>query len=226
MRQNLLWRFLGVTLCLLTFACSGDTGAASDAAVTEFQQGTHYQQVREIQKAADPQRILVEEVFWYGCSHCYAFEPYIEAWAAKRPDDVDFERLPASLGRAVGEAHARLYYTEQVLGLSPQLHKAVFEAIQLRNLLLQQPQQIAGFFNAQTGVMPDLVSNTFDGFAVDAQARRAANRIRAYGITSVPTVVVGGKYYTNGSMSGSLEAYVRCIDALVRKVREERQQGA
>ena len=34
-------------------------------------------------------KIEVVEFFWYGCPHCNAFEPMLEAWAKKLSADVD-----------------------------------------------------------------------------------------------------------------------------------------
>ncbi len=45
---------------------------------------------------------------------------------------------------------------------------------------------------------------------------------RDFGITSVPTVVVGGKYVTSGSMAGSFQEATKVIDFLIEKVRKER----
>lgn len=217
--QRLL-RALVAGLSLAAFACSADTPASGVA----LKQGEQYETVREVQKPQDPSRIAVQEVFWYGCSHCYAFDPHIEAWSKNKPADVDFERLPTALGRPVGALHARAYFAADVLNLLERLHRPIFEAIHVRGLPLDSPPAIAQLFNAEAGVMPDIVLSTLNGFAVDSRARRAEALVRAYGIASVPTVVVGGKYYTNGSMAGGIDRYLQVIDALVEKVREERRQ--
>ena len=39
-------------------------------------------------------KVEVIEFFWYGCPHCFAFEPTIEPWIAKLPADVHFRRVP------------------------------------------------------------------------------------------------------------------------------------
>jgi len=42
-----------------------------------------------------PGKIEVAEFFWYGCIHCYNFEPLLEAWVPKLPADAYFRRIPA-----------------------------------------------------------------------------------------------------------------------------------
>jgi thiol:disulfide interchange protein DsbA len=44
-------------------------------------------------------KIEVVEVFWYGCPHCYSFEPYVEQWLTEKTDDVEFIRVPGVLNQ-------------------------------------------------------------------------------------------------------------------------------
>src|SRR5690606_29035490 len=47
-----------------------------------FQLGTHYQRLSPTQPtSSSPDQVEVAEIFWYGCPHCYAFEPYLARWA-------------------------------------------------------------------------------------------------------------------------------------------------
>ena len=62
-------------------------------------------------------KIEVAEFFWYGCPHCYTFEPHINGWAEDKPANVRFVRIPAMWNRGL-ELHAQLYYTEEVLAAS------------------------------------------------------------------------------------------------------------
>lgn len=211
-----LARCLSATFLALTaFACS-----AQDAA--PYADGKEYKKVREVQAAADPKRVLVEEFFWYGCPHCYALDPLIGAWAKARPADVDFNRVPNTLGRPEGALHAKALYTAEALNILDKMHPALFEAIHKQNQLLNTEGQIAAVFNRTTGLMPDVFGSTFKGFAVDARFRKSEQLSKGYGITSVPVVVVGGKYYTSASMAGSNDAMLKVVDFLISKVRKER----
>lgn len=209
-------RALVASLALLSFACSAQNSNA------EFKQGENYQPVREAQKPVDPKRITVEEFFWYGCQHCYALDPLIYAWAAKKPADVDFLQVPASLGRPQGVVHQKTFYTAEALGVRDKIHKPLFDGIHQRQLPLNNPEALRGFFNSQTGVLPDLFDSTYSGFAVDSRVRRAEALARNYGVVSVPTVVVGGKYLTNATMNRDYPRMLECVDFLIKKIREER----
>lgn len=205
-------------LALFTFACSANDGAA------KYQEGKHYKPVKQAATPADPKRITVEEFFWYGCQHCYHFEPFIKAWAAKKPADVDLIQVPASLGRPEGKLHQQAHYTAEVLNVMDKIHDPLFKGIhdQRRNLFSQD--NLRAFFNQQSGVLPEVFDSTFNGFAVNSRVGKAEQLAKDYLIFSVPTVVVGGKYQTNSTMAGDFADVIKVVDFLVDKVRQERQR--
>lgn len=216
-----LTRAVIATLCLMTFACSAQDDTAPTA---NFKEGTHFKKVKSEAKADDPKRIKVEEFFWYGCNHCFNFEPAISAWFSRKPSDVDFVRVPSSLGRPEGVLHQKAYYTAQALGVTEKIHGPLFKALHEKHQNFYTEETIGAFFNQQTGVLPDVFSSTFKGFAVDSQARRATELAKNYQIFSVPSVVVGGKYQSSAEMAGgSFTDLTKVIDFLVEKVRKERE---
>ena len=86
-----------------------------------FEEGIEYQRVVPPQPTDDPSKVEVVELFWYGCPHCYHFEPILEAWAKNKPDYVYFKRIPA-IFRDSWVPFARAYYTAQVLGVLDRIH--------------------------------------------------------------------------------------------------------
>lgn len=213
-----LMRVLVAVAAMLSFACSAqDKGG-------KFEEGKHYKPVKTIAKPVDPKRITVEEFFWYGCQHCFHFEPTIHAWATKKPADVDFVQVPASLGRPEGILHQKAFYTAEALNVADKIHKPLFDAIHEKRQPLFTQDALSAFFNSQVGVLPDVFKSTFTGFAVDSRVRRADTLAKDYMIFSVPTVVVGGKYQTTAQMAGGTFAdMTQVIDFLVEKVRKERK---
>lgn len=199
---------------LLPIACT----AAGDSVA--YQEGTHYKPVRE--PSAPGKRIDVAEFFWYGCGHCYAFEPEIEKWVARKPADVDFIRVPNSLGRPAGMVHSKAYYTAEALGVSLKTHGALFRALNVEQQTLDTEDQMAAFFNRTTGILPDVVLGTLRGFAVDSRVRGAENLARQYGIASTPTVVVDGRWQTNATLAKGFPEMLKVIDFLIEKARKDR----
>ncbi len=212
-----IFRGLAVAaLSMMALACS-----AGDAPA-QFSEGKQYKQVRDVQKPVDPKRVSVEEFFWFGCPHCYAFDPTLSAWAKTVPGDVDFVRVPATLGRPVGVVHAKAFYAAEALNVAEEMHMPLFKALQEGHSMLQTEAQIGQLFNQVTGVLPDVFSSTFNSFAVDSRQRKAEQLAREYGITGVPTVIVGGKYMTSPAMASGFPEATRVIDFLIEKVRQER----
>jgi thiol:disulfide interchange protein DsbA len=214
MRQ--LFRGLfAAALSLSAFACS-----AADSA--KFEEGKQYKQVRETAAPIDAKRIEVAEFFWYGCPHCYAFEPTLHDWEKTKPADVDLVRYPNSLGHPVGLLHSRAFYTEQALNVFAKMHQPLFDAIHNDPGELGSEAKLAALFQSKAGISPDVFSGTFNSFVVDAQVNKAELQARAYGVTSTPTIVVGGKYMTGPAMAGGLDDTIKVINFLIDKVRKER----
>ncbi|MFT4045690.1 MAG: thiol:disulfide interchange protein DsbA/DsbL [Solimonas sp.] len=214
--RRLLRGLFAAALSLSAFACS-----AADSA--KFEEGKQYQPVREATAPADPKRIEVAEFFWYGCPHCYAFEPTLHDWEQKRkPADVDLVRYPNSLGHPIGLLHAKAFYTEQALNLFPKLHQPLFDAIHNDPRELGSEQALAALFQQKAGISADVFAGTFDSFVVDAQVNKAELLARSYGVTSTPTLVIGGRYMTGPATAGGLDQTIAVIEFLVDKVRKER----
>lgn len=203
---------------LMPLACT----AADDSPA--YIEGKHYKKVRESASAPGNKRIIVEEFFWYGCGHCYAFEPFVEKWLAKKPDDVEFNRMPNSLGRPIGMIHSQTYYTAEALNLLDKVHRPFFDANQPGGPRLDSAAAIQAFFTEKTGVMPDVFTSTFNGFAVDSRVRRAEALAKQYAVASTPTVVVDGRYQINASTAGGFPEMVNIMDFLINKVRKERSK--
>ncbi|NKF21044.1 thiol:disulfide interchange protein DsbA/DsbL [Solimonas marina] len=210
--------FRGLLLLVLSLSAMACSAADKPA----FVDGKDYKLVREASQPADPKRVEVAEFFWYGCPHCYAFDPYLRDWEQKKPADVNFVRYPNTLGHAVAVLHSKAYYTEQALDVFPVMHKALFDAIHRDHIPLTSEAQIADLFKEKAGVDPDKFAGTFDGFVVESEVRNAEALARQYGVYAVPTVVVGGKYETGPAMTGSLDRTIDAINFLVEKVRKER----
>jgi thiol:disulfide interchange protein DsbA len=209
-------RGLLVALALSPLACSAEAPA-------NFSEGKEYAKVREAVPAADSKKVTVEEFFWYGCPHCYHADPAIESWKAKKAADVDFQRVPNTLGNPVGELHMRAFYIAEALGVSDKIHKPFFDAIHEKHLQLNTLESVKSFFVAEAGIKPDDFDKATSSFLVDSRMRRAQQLSMSYGITSVPTLVVGGKYTTSATMAGSPEKAMVVVDFLVDKIRKERK---
>ena len=70
---------------------------------------TSYTQIKPALPTQSGDKIEVVEIFWYGCSHCFSFEPHIKAWLKSRPEDVVFRQVPGVLNSRWA-VHARGFF--------------------------------------------------------------------------------------------------------------------
>lgn len=190
------------------------TGAAFAAIQPE--QGVHYKLLQPAQPTnVAPGKVEVVEVFWYACGHCYVLEPKLEAWDKKgRPANAQLVRLPATWNDML-KAHARLFYTTELLG-KQNLHPEIWREINVKRNRLDTPEAIEAFFTSR-GVSKADFQKAFSGFAIDSKVLKAEDMNRRYKITSTPTVIVNGKYMTDVSMAGGEDQLFEVINALVAK---------
>lgn len=180
------------------------------------QQG--YEELPNPQKRADTDRVEVLEYFWFGCPHCFAFEPTINKWAESKPDFVDFVREAPPLNPAWAP-HSQAFYASQVLGITDQMFDQFFDAIHKDKKRLNSPKAIAKWVGSLgiEGVDADKFQKTMKSFAVDAKIRRSLDLARNDGINSVPSVVINGKYKTTGRIAGSNDRVIDVIRELSEK---------
>lgn len=179
-----------------------------------FELGRNYERLPAAQgTSSSPDQIEVAEVFWYGCPHCYTFDPYIENWLEDLPEDVNFVRIPAVWNASL-QIHARAYYAALALGVSDELHAAFFREIHINRNYLENQAALAAFFE-EHGVAADDFNAAYESFAVNTRMNRADELARRYRIASVPTVVINGKYTTDATMAGGYEELMDVIDELV-----------
>ncbi len=183
-------------------------------ASSRFQLGTHYQRLPAAQgTSSSPDLIEVAEIFWYGCPHCYTFDPYLEKWREDLPDDVSFVRIPAVWNNVL-QIHARAFYTAEALGVVDEVHTPLFREIHINGNFLDSQEALAEFFG-QFGVDADAFNAAFVSFSVNTKLNRADELSRRYRIASVPTVIINGKYTTDAGLTGGYDELMELVDELV-----------
>ncbi len=162
----------------------------------------------------DPAKVEVIEFFWYGCPHCYRFDPYLEQWLKNKPDNVVFKRQPVIFG-SHWEPHARAYFTAQVLGVLDKIHRDLFDTMHKKKKRMTSEDELVEFFAAH-GVDKETFQNAFHSFSVEMKVRQAESIPAEYGITGVPAVVVNGKYLITGRTAKGFEGMIEAMDERVK----------
>jgi thiol:disulfide interchange protein DsbA len=176
-------------------------------------EGVGYETITPAQPTHDTTKVEVIEFFWYGCPHCYDFEPLLNKWKESLPKNVEFIRQPAAFNETWTH-HAKAYYTAEALGIADKLHADFFEAIQKKGEALETEEQLAKFFVAH-GVKEADFHEAYNSFPVDAKIRQAGAMAARYGITGVPAIIINGKYKTNGKLAGSHEKMIEVMNKLI-----------
>ncbi|VWX34546.1 thiol:disulfide interchange protein DsbA/DsbL [Limnobacter sp. 130] len=180
-----------------------------------------FRKVRREVPRSTPGKIDVVEFFWYGCIHCYNFEPKVNAWYKKLPSDVVFTKIPIAYQsqRVNFQGHQRLYYTLEAMGKLDMAHSKVFEAMHKDKKQLANDEQIFDFAES-LGLKREEFANMFKSFGVNAKCAQAKSIFEAYGADGVPTLGVDGKFFTSASIAGSEDNAIRVAEALIRRQRQ------
>lgn len=157
-------------------------------------------------------KIEVLEFFWYGCSHCYEFEPVIEQWLDDKAEYIEFVRMPAVLG-ASWMPYARAYYVAQHLDVLDKIHRPLFDAIHKENKRFTDKKSLKYFFEAQ-GVSADVFDRAYDSKDVQDNVRYAHSMGQRYGLKGVPAIIVNGQYATSAAIAGSYDNMIDVINTL------------
>lgn len=191
---------------------------AATNARAELIEGRDYETLAQPQPTAPKDKIEVTEFFWYGCPHCYDFEPALTKWLKTLPEDVAFRRVHADFGRWT--AGAKLFYALEALGEETRVHGALFDAIHIKRMGYKSESDVAAWL-AANGVDKEKFIAAYNSAAVQTKVLQARQLTLTYGLNGVPTMVVGGKYRTSAGMVSGYDALSAIMDDLIVKVRAE-----
>jgi thiol:disulfide interchange protein DsbA len=227
LRRLILTALLGLAAGTSTFAL----------AAAEPQDGAGYQTLASPQPTdtGNSKSVEVIEFFAYYCPHCYAFEPSLEAWVKKQGDNIVFKRVHVSAG-AGALPQQRLFYTLDAMGLLPQYHQKVFDAMHVEHLRLSTDEQVFDWA-AKNGIDRARFIDTYNSFGIQARLRRANSMMDAYQVQFWPVLVIDGRWQTSPSQAGARlpqgsseaaeqQAALQVMDALVAKAKAQPKASA
>jgi thiol:disulfide interchange protein DsbA len=195
----------------------------SMACAETYEEGKHYKRVDQ-PKTIDSDKVEVLEFFWYGCPHCYAFEPYISKWNQSKPENVEFQRVPATF-QSLWVLHARAYYALQMLGVGEKIHPKFFSEIHNKKNYMKTFDAITTFVQ-EYGVDRTEFIDAMNSFTVETQVRKATKLVTDYKLTGVPSIAVNGKYLISASMAGSYDNMIKIMNYLIEKESAKASEGS
>ncbi len=213
-------RRLGCLAALLALLAAGSNAAQPVI-------GRDYKLVDPPRPTDSGKKVEVLEFFWYGCIHCYHLEPPLKAWLKHKPADVEFRPVPAVFDSSWLPL-TRTFYALEAMGIVAAHHDAIYEAIHRENrrAIVTDPRAMADWLGGR-GVDKQKFLDTYNSFAVNSRAQRAADITNRYNVSGTPAMVVNGKYLTGPSMtlnpdnSINYERFFQVIDQLIAQSRKD-----
>ncbi|MFN2327434.1 MAG: thiol:disulfide interchange protein DsbA/DsbL [Chromatocurvus sp.] len=202
-----------VVLALVVAANVATSAFAQDT----WKAGEDYDVISPAIRTSESDKVEVHEFFWYGCGHCYNFEPLVVQWKKTLPEDVVVKGSPAIWNKPM-ELHAQAFYTAEVLGVLDDVHLPLFQALNVDGKRLQSEKEIGTLFEKH-GVDREEFSKAFNSFGVGSMTRQANARARAAKITGTPEMMVNGKYRITTRKAGSQANMLKIANFLIEKER-------
>ena len=215
-RRDFSKQLAGAGLGLAAWAGAA-SARAQGAAPVEGRDYVKLQTAAPVTLPKPEKKIEVIEFFWYGCPHCFAFEPTVEAWSKRLAPDVYFHQMPfAFIG--VPE-HQKLFYALEELGQREALQRKIFNAIHVDHKRINTEAEITAFV-ASNGVDAAKFTEAFKSFSTNTKMNRGKQLSNAYKIDGVPAIGIQGRYYTSATLAGSHERAVQVADFLIQRARQ------
>lgn len=198
---------LGVLLlCLLP--------ALSASAEDFYIEGANYARISPpVPTDVEKGKVEVVELFWYGCPHCAAFEPYLAQWLKTMPKEAQFKRVPSVLN-ASWTMHAQTYYALELMGKIDELHPKIFDAMHEQRRSLNNIASMTRFL-VQQGVDEQKFNAALNSLPVQADVNRSREIGRLSQSDGVPAVIINGKYRVTASMAGGHKEMLQVMDYLI-----------
>ena len=184
------------------------------AAAERWTEGVHYELVENPEPRAEGAPIEVIEALWYGCPICYNLEPHLARWLETKPDDVEFVRLHASLSPS-WRIPARAFYAAEALGVTDQVHQALFDTIHQGRSALNDMAVLDALFEQHAGIDRETFRAAYSSSKIDYAMRDGDARLRKFLVRGVPTLIVAGKYRTTPGRAGGYPETIELLDHLI-----------
>lgn len=222
MKIHVMMKTVALGLALLAFSF---TAHAQGGDAGKYQEGVHYDLI-EGAPVRSGDTMMLEEAFSYLCTHCNTFDPYVESWKKRKPEFVEFRRIPVGFGRGSWELYARGYVTAQMMNVSDEAHLALMDRIWNEKNIIRNMDELATFYS-QFGLDKDKFLSTSKSFAVDSKLRKDQQLVQAYGIRGTPALVLNGKYRISGNAAvASYDAMFDVVDYLIAQEAATMQQAS
>ncbi|HWP89696.1 MAG TPA: thiol:disulfide interchange protein DsbA/DsbL [Burkholderiales bacterium] len=165
-------------------------------------------------------KIEVIDFFFYGCQYCNDLLPRLERWRRGMPADVVMRHIPV-VRHDSWVPLAKTYFTLEAMGEVERLHPAVFHSYHVEDLYMSQEKVIAEWAGKQ-GLDREKFMAIYRSDETRQKVERARKQTMEYEIQGTPSLVVDGRFLTDGASAKTIEI----LDRMVRIARQQREKKA
>ena len=166
------------------------------------------------------EKIEVIDFFFYGCQYCNELLPRLERWRRGKPADVVYRHIPV-VRHDSWVPLAKTYFTLEAMGEVERLHPAVFHSYHVEDLYMSQ-EKVISEWAAKHGLDREKFMAIYRSDDTRQKVERARKQTVEYDIQGTPSLVVDGRFLTDGASPKTIDV----LDRMVRIARQQREKKA
>lgn len=201
-------RFISICVLAVLLALTG-------SALAQEREGQGYVTLPVQTKVLNTGETEAAMFFWYGCGGCFRVSKAVAARGETWPQGATLMRIPA-LGNDVWAFHGQIYLTLEAMGVPPETHLAVFDALQNKHLRVMERADLPALI-AALGLDGSVFMAAFDSAEVQSKMDEARRISAAYNITLVPAMVIDGQYKFDLGTVGGPDDFLKMAEELIAK---------
>ena len=176
----------------------------------DFQEGTHYFKLDNPQPTASP---TITEYFSFFCGHCFRFSTSTaHTLKSNLPDSITFRQVHTFIPNHVTEDLTKAYVLSERLGKAKQVESKIFNTIHVKRKRPTNSKDVEEMVVA-AGVNPANYKEV-NAFTIKATVAKQGAEIKKLGITSIPDLIVNGRYRIHRPSLSSDDELVKLIKHL------------
>jgi thiol:disulfide interchange protein DsbA len=167
-------------------------------------------QVYSHRHSITPGKLEVIYFFWYGSDWSAKIDTPIRAWAAAHSDVIRFQPSPVVFNNkwALG---ARIFFALRLMGIEAQIGPQLQQAVVSGSVSLDKPKQVLEFLVAN-GVDAVKFQRAINDPRVVAQTASTIPVAGQYGVQTLPTFVIDGRYVFQSAAGVSPESLLKMVE--------------
>lgn len=170
-------------------------------------EGVHFERLPVTMEEADP----IIEVFSFGCHYCYDLEVLLSGWA--QANSVPLVRIPFFY-KGQWQEVCRLYLAlEQQRLATKENIDAIFHAIHEQDVKDSDLSVLVDSLDLESQQKVSLLKSA-ESKVISRKQEKIESWLRENNITSIPTLIVNGKYYSDPARARGNDNLIMLVDYL------------